>query len=552
MVAAEGSGRISKLYNMASNPSPSTSSANDLAPPMNIPLPLSKVPLCAPSSPDPEPLTVTRPVRTSTPSFATLAPYEAPRPKIAKPGGSRASNYPSTLLGEAETFVKFYTVRSTASADLRRLNLFKVDKAVCGAIGEPARITENSDHTLTVEVKSHAQGQKLQSMKTLVQEPIEVVPHQRYNQSQGVITCDLLRSYSDDDIVEGLSHLGITKVYRIKKRSPTGTLDPTSTLILTFNTAVSPDRIRIRAGLSERVRPYVPLPRRCYKCQQYGHVTKNCRSEQEMCGRCGVACSDTHLAATCQRPLNCIHCQEPHSTSSKVCSRYSMEKEIISVKVKERLTFREARHRVMAMFPVPARTFSSAVRSQPRRTQPAVPQTPIQTMRQESVQPQTSRLAPTRPKASRSASVESRLPRPAIGLTQAPTNTSQGPLQSLSDSYNSPRSSPRQKKKRQSPSSPPLDVKSRRLHPPSDEEDPAHVRMDTDVTPPPLPPLFRAQTGNLIELTPPERSPPKLNRDRPPPPGLPPKPRPSSLPRSISKDTKQASSHKSKPSGKTK
>ena len=440
----------------------SNSSVIDLAPPLNIPLPSCKPPVTCPSS---GPSLANQSVKTSnsskysvtrtspaSSSFATLKPYEPPRSDAAR--SNRAAHYPSTVSGELETFVKFYSVRSKASADLRKLNIFKVDQAVCNAIGEPARITENPDHSLTVEVKSRAQGQKLLSLTTLVREPVEVVPHQRYNQSQGVITCDLLKSYAEDDIADGLSHLGVTKVHRITKRSPSGTYDPTPTLVLTFNTSVPPDRIRIRAGLSERVRPYVPLPRRCYKCQQYGHVTKTCRKEQEICGRCGTACSETHATATCQRPFHCLHCDEPHSTSSKTCPRYIMEKEIIALKVKERLTFKEARHRVLAMFPAATRAFSSVVRSQARQSQPPSPRVSTTTA------PTTQHSVSAQPRPSCSDTVQPRTPRPEI-LRPQPTHEPERlcdpnsqPFRAVREAYVSPERAARGLK-RASPTSPP-------------------------------------------------------------------------------------------------
>lgn len=264
---------------------------------------------------------------------------------------SRLENINSGLFDRPTNFVRFYIVSSTSGADLRKINLFKVDKQLGQYMGEPARISENHDKSLTIEVKNAEQGKKLLSLKTLVNEPIEVDIHQKLNESQGVITCQLLAGYSDEEIAEGLADEGVSKVYRIQKRGENNNTVPTNTLILTFATSTPPERIRIRAGYSERVRMYIPLPRRCYRCQQYGHVTKNCKNDIEICGNCGTKCDNNHQTKDCQKAPNCFHCQEPHPTSSKNCHKYYLEKEIIALKTKEHLTFREARMRIMELHP---------------------------------------------------------------------------------------------------------------------------------------------------------------------------------------------------------
>ena len=81
------------------------------------------------------------------------------------------------------------------------------------------------------------------NMTTLVTEPVQVTIHDKHNESQGVITCGLLKDYSEEDIAVGLSEQGVKRVYRIKKRTDRDHLESTSTLVLTFNKSTPPDRI---------------------------------------------------------------------------------------------------------------------------------------------------------------------------------------------------------------------------------------------------------------------------------------------------------------------
>ena len=104
-----------------------------------------------------------------------------------------------------------------------------------------------------MEVKSDQQGQTLARMSDLLSEPVVVVPYEVHNQSQGVLTCGLLKTYTEEDIVEGLSEHGVIRCRRIVRNPRSPHPEPTATLILTFNMSVLPDSIQIRTGLVERV-----------------------------------------------------------------------------------------------------------------------------------------------------------------------------------------------------------------------------------------------------------------------------------------------------------
>lgn len=78
--------------------------------------------------------------------------------------------------------------------------------------------------------------------------------------------------------------------------------------------------------------------------------------------------TDGHTSATCQLPINCYHCREPHEVSSKTCPRYLLEKEILTIKTKEHLSFSEARSKVILTLPAGGRSFASAARQNAPRT----------------------------------------------------------------------------------------------------------------------------------------------------------------------------------------
>ena len=117
----------------------------------------------------------------------------------------------------------------------------------------------------------------------------------------------------------------------------------THTYILTFSTPDLPTSIKVGFQLV-KVDVYVPSPLRCYRCQRYGHHESNCRSTP-VCPKC-VFEGEDHDQKTCSKPPLCVSCKSSHPTYSKECSVWKDEKEILSIKFKDNVTFLEARKTV--------------------------------------------------------------------------------------------------------------------------------------------------------------------------------------------------------------
>ncbi|CAN7995165.1 unnamed protein product [Ixodes pacificus] len=74
---------------------------------------------------------------------------------------------------------------------------------------------------------------------------------------------------------------------------------------------------------------------------RYGHSAQSCRGKTT-CAKCG---KNDHPAENCSNPPCCINCGEPHPAYSRSCRKWKQEKEIITLKVKENISFPEARKR---------------------------------------------------------------------------------------------------------------------------------------------------------------------------------------------------------------
>ncbi|GBM58639.1 hypothetical protein AVEN_251911-1 [Araneus ventricosus] len=158
--------------------------------------------------------------------------------------------------------------------------------------------------------------------KTLLDIPISGIPHKSLNTVRGVISETELLTASDSDILEGFASQGVIHAHRIHIKKGTESY-PTQHIILTFNKTELPKSV-VAGYLHCRIRPYVPNPTRCYKCQRFGHSKVACRGKQ-VCSRCA---SEGHSFTDCHAEPKCANCAQPHESNTKQCPTWPQEKQI--------------------------------------------------------------------------------------------------------------------------------------------------------------------------------------------------------------------------------
>ncbi|XP_023231152.1 uncharacterized protein LOC111631183 [Centruroides sculpturatus] len=186
---------------------------------------------------------------------------------------------------------------------------------------------------------------------------VTVTPHGSLNSSRGVISEIDLMSEDESNIQIGLSDQGVTAVRRISIRRD-GKLIPTKHLILTFDNPTLPSFVT--AGyLRCPVRPYIPNPLRCFKCQRFGHSQTSCRGKS-LCAQCGI---EGHDSTECKSTPHCVNCKDAHPAYSRKCPAWQREKEIQRVKTVKNVSYPEARRMVTPSAPLQQKTFAAVLKS---------------------------------------------------------------------------------------------------------------------------------------------------------------------------------------------
>ncbi|XP_055941879.1 uncharacterized protein LOC129971926 [Argiope bruennichi] len=177
----------------------------------------------------------------------------------------------------------------------------------------------------------------MQKLTQLGDFPVEVTPHRTLNFSRGVISDLDLFECSENELIQELHSQKVCAAHRIKiKRN--GSFIPTKHVILTFSSPELPKFIR--AGyIQSKVKPYIPNPLRCFKCQRFGHSQGTCRGSR----RCAKCSADDHETSVCSsQTFKCLNCSGSHPAYSRDCPKWKMEKEIQNRTPKPGLTYSAA------------------------------------------------------------------------------------------------------------------------------------------------------------------------------------------------------------------
>ncbi|XP_023221114.1 uncharacterized protein LOC111622892 [Centruroides sculpturatus] len=251
----------------------------------------------------------------------------------------------------------YLIVHAMGETPLSKRSPFLIQKLFESTVGNLKKIQKLRSGDLLVEAASPQQSAKLLKMMSLGDIIITITPHTNLNSSRGVISETDLMSEDESDIQIGLSDQGVTAVRRISIRRD-GKLIPTKHLILTFNKPTLPSSV-VAGYLRCPVRPYIPNPLRCFKCQWFGHSQTSCRGKKA-CAQCG---NEDHESNECTSSPCCVNCKDAHPAYSRKCPSWQREKEIQRLKTINNISYPEARRKVILNTAVKQKTFAAALKS---------------------------------------------------------------------------------------------------------------------------------------------------------------------------------------------
>ncbi|KAM7294551.1 hypothetical protein ISCGN_024057 [Ixodes scapularis] len=259
------------------------------------------------------------------------------KPNTVRPPKRGCSVLTFEKASEPPKFPRFFVLQALdEEKPLAKLSPFLVSKCLDAIIGKAFKAKKLSGHLL-VEVETEVQSRTLLKQTCLGEHKIKVSPHRTLNSVRGVISEADLIDCSEDEILAGLQKQAVVAVKRITIRKD-GQEQPTKQLILTLELHTLPTTVK--AGyLYCKVRPFIPNPQRCFRCQRFGHGSRNCRG-RETCAKCG---SNDHVADICENTLKCVNCQGNHAAYARTCPQWKQEKEILTLKAQKNITYQEAK-----------------------------------------------------------------------------------------------------------------------------------------------------------------------------------------------------------------
>ena len=254
---------------------------------------------------------------------------------------------PDTLTKQPP-FPRFLVVQcADPQKKLRDQNSDITDRTIRGVTSSSV-IIQWMGPALLVEVSHEAYAHNLLKVTQIGELPVKVSPHRSMNSRKGVVKFGrAANGMSNDEVKDALNSSPrnrdmpfVAEAFRVSvnrnnERRPTGTF------YLTFQGTSLPQRVRLGFERFD-VNLYIPFPRRCFKCQKYGHNSRTCWATADVC----PLCSGTgHKQDSCpnKESLKCANCNGPHSATSRECPAYISEKRALQIQAETHCTLPAAR-----------------------------------------------------------------------------------------------------------------------------------------------------------------------------------------------------------------
>lgn len=231
---------------------------------------------------------------------------------------------------------RFYIIDRADNGTLAEVPRVKLCKVIKTEVGDVNKVKLLKSGQVLVEVKNDAQGKKLSNLKTIGTDvKVTVKQHAHLNTSKGVITSRDLQSSELVEILDELKTQGVIEVRNIMTKR-NGILSKSNSFILTFQGINLPETVKLCFEVF-KVRPYVPKPRRCFKCFSFKHLSNVC-NKRDRCFRCGL---DKH-DGNCLAPVKCVNCNGQHFSTAMSCPHYIEQYKIKEIQSIQNISYYRA------------------------------------------------------------------------------------------------------------------------------------------------------------------------------------------------------------------
>lgn len=164
----------------------------------------------------------------------------------------------------------------TEGMDFNKFSPFIIEKWLSQFSKEIKAHKLRREGTLLIQSPNSHVSEKILKAKEMYNQPISVTAHKTKNHSRGVFSCKDIEHLPNEEILNELKNQGAFSIRRIQTKS--------TLFDCKFSTQDIPEKIRI-GYMQVKVRPYIPKPLICRKCQNLGHSEFWCK-KKPVCAFC--------------------------------------------------------------------------------------------------------------------------------------------------------------------------------------------------------------------------------------------------------------------------
>ena len=220
------------------------------------------------------------------------------------------------------------------------------------------------EYKLGVCVDSVDDMNKLLEIKTIAGCAVIVEENIAKNSIKGLIIDheDDLIGMDKEALLDAVSSDGVKEIVRYGN---------SKVIEVSFGGQTKPKDIHFWNELVFPVEDYIEPPTRCFKCQQYGHMSRTCRNDYA-CYNCGVVYTEKsqHVPRECAKEKRCVNCKGTHASGFKKCEIHKLEMKWASICFNQKIGRSEAKERYPTGV-VPK--YSGAIERNIQVTQPPIP-----------------------------------------------------------------------------------------------------------------------------------------------------------------------------------